>query len=98
MLGVTAALIVLSAYSLRLAAEQARDIALRRLNSELLRAIAREDATAKALLETVIAAVQGVTEGAYRPFTQQPIVRALLIPFGGYGGLAIIEYFLLGKA
>jgi hypothetical protein len=98
MLGVTAALIVLSAYSLRLAAEQARDIALRRLNSELLRAIAREDATAKALLETVIAAVRGVTEGAYRPFTQQPIVRALLIPFGGYGGLAIIEYFLLGKA
>ena len=98
MLGVTAALIGLSAYGLRLAAEQARDIALRRLNSELLRAIARQDDIAKALLETVIGAVRNVAEGAYRPFTEQPIVRALLIPFGGYGGLAIIEYFLLGKA
>jgi hypothetical protein len=97
MLGFSAALILLSAYALRLAAEGARDAALRRLGMELLRAKARDDKLGAELLTTAVQSVQNVSEGAYRPFLQQPIVRGLLIPFGGYGGLAILEYFLIGR-
>jgi len=50
------------------------------------------------LLGTSIEAVKNVSEGAYRSFLQQPIVRALFIPFGGYGGLALVEFLVLGKA
>ena len=31
-------------------------------------------------------------DGAFVPFAQQPALRALLLPFGGYGSMQIIEY------
>ena len=31
-------------------------------------------------------------EGAFAPFAQQPALQALLLPFGGYGSIQIIEY------
>ena len=31
-------------------------------------------------------------EGAFAPFAQQPALQALLLPFGGYGSVQIIEY------
>jgi hypothetical protein len=33
-------------------------------------------------------------DGAFVPWHQQPFVNALLIPFGGSGGLALVEYLL----
>jgi hypothetical protein len=98
LLGFSAGIIVLSAHLLSAAAEEARGVGLRRMNIALLKAKAAEDKIATDLLTHAIEAVRNAAEGAYRPFTQQPIVRALLIPFGGYGGLAIVEYLLLGAA
>ena len=34
------------------------------------------------------------TEGAFAPFTQQPALQALLLPFGGYGGVQLVEYLI----
>ena len=96
LLGFSAGIIVLSAHLLSAAAEEAREVGLRRMNIALLKAKVAEDKIATDLLTHAIEAVRNAAEGAYRPFTQQPIVRALLIPFGGYGGLAIVEYLLLG--
>jgi hypothetical protein len=37
-------------------------------------------------------------EAAFLPLTQQPAVRALLIPFGGFGGVSLIEYLVFAQA
>jgi hypothetical protein len=34
-------------------------------------------------------------EGAFLPFSQEPAVQALLLPFGGWGGITLLEYFVL---
>ena len=36
--------------------------------------------------------IRSTHEGAFAPFAQQPALRALLLPFGGYGSVQIIEY------
>ena len=38
--------------------------------------------------------IRSTCEGAFAPFTQQPALRALLLPFGGYGGVQLIEYLI----
>lgn len=36
--------------------------------------------------------IRSTREGAFAPFTQQPALQALLLPFGGYGSIQLIEY------
>jgi hypothetical protein len=38
--------------------------------------------------------IRSTREGAFAPFTQQPALRALLLPFGGYGGVQLVEYLI----
>ena len=38
--------------------------------------------------------IRGTHKGAFAPFTQQPALQALLLPFGGYGGVQLIEYLI----
>ena len=40
------------------------------------------------------AGIRSTREGAFAPFTQQPALRALLLPFGGYGGVQLVEYLI----
>ena len=47
-------------------------------------------------LKSLIAEVEKVNEGAFAPLGQQPFVRAALLPLSGAGGIAAIEYLLLG--
>ncbi len=35
--------------------------------------------------------------GAFAPLSEQPIVRALILPFGGAGVMSILEYLLMAK-
>jgi hypothetical protein len=37
--------------------------------------------------------VERTREGAFAPFLSQPVVKAVMIPFGGFGGLSLLEYF-----
>ena len=32
--------------------------------------------------------------GAFAPFTQQPALQALLLPFAGYGSVQLVEYLI----
>ena len=34
-------------------------------------------------------------EGAFSPYSQQPVVRAMLLPLGSLGGTALLEYLLV---
>jgi hypothetical protein len=37
-------------------------------------------------------------KGAFAPLGEQPIIRALILPFGGAGAMSLLEYLLMAKA
>src|SRR5262249_61599056 len=54
----------------------------------------------KALAEQfskVIEQVRNLREGAFAPFFEQPVVRAILLPLGGAGGIQLMETFMLAR-
>jgi hypothetical protein len=54
---------------------------LPRIKADLLRRIADE--------------IRSVQEGPFRPWTQEPVVRALLIVSGWVGGISTLEFLFL---
>jgi len=38
--------------------------------------------------------IRNTREGVFAPVTEQPALRALLLPFGGFGGAQLIEYLI----
>jgi hypothetical protein len=87
---------------LRWEAEQARQTAVCNLNHALIE-MARDDSggnegvsTPRSRVENLIGRVEKLQEGAFAPLTRQPLVRALLLPLGSYGGTAFLEYFAPG--
>jgi hypothetical protein len=40
---------------------------------------------------------EGLRTGAFAPLTEQPIVRALMLPFGGAGAMGILQYLLMAR-
>jgi hypothetical protein len=48
----------------------------------------------RAQIERMISEIEELREGAFRPFLENPIVHALLIPSGGAGMLAVLTYLL----
>jgi hypothetical protein len=38
--------------------------------------------------------IRGTSEGAFARFSEQPALQALLLPFGGYGSVQLIQYVL----
>jgi len=41
----------------------------------------------------IIDDVKKLNEGPFKPIAQHPIVSAIAMPFGGVGGLYLIDYF-----
>jgi hypothetical protein len=39
--------------------------------------------------------IQEINECAFLPLVQEPAVQALMLPFGGWGGITLLEYFVL---
>jgi hypothetical protein len=85
--------LVVCAMCLRSAAERARTNALHALQRKLVLA---QGTTAGAPLvekcKLLIEQTQKLDRGAFMPFTQQPVVRAVLALLGGLSGAALIEY------
>src|SRR5438067_11788811 len=82
--------------ALRLSAEALRARALRRLNDRIMAAKQSQDAERLAAqLELLVRRVEELRDGAFTPFSQQPLVRAMLLPLGSFGGTALLEYLLL---
>ena len=42
--------------------------------------------------EQALLAIDRLQKGAFTPWSQQPLVRALLLPFGGLGGLKLMDF------
>ncbi len=85
-----------SAIALRQVAEASRAKAHRRLNDQIMRARQSQAGEYRATqLELLSHRVDELNEGALTPFSQQPLLRAMLLPLGSFGGTALVEYLLL---
>ena len=81
------------AWTLRRAAEGVRESAMRDLKLALWQV--QGDPAGKECLEplrTMLAEVLATRGGAFRPFSQQPVVQALLTLAASVSGLALLEY------
>jgi hypothetical protein len=81
-----------SAVLLRRAAEQLREAALS--NLQLLRIKGRAIEGKREMFDELIAEIRSLKKGAFAPLTEQPFVRAIIVPSGGLGLIAIAQRFL----
>jgi hypothetical protein len=86
------------ALSLRRAAEEARGEIIAGYEDECLRlraaAHGEESQRLATAVCTLVERMKGTRSAAFLPLTQQPAIRALLIPFGGFGGVSLLEYLV----
>lgn len=89
--GFSIAIAVTCAVALRRCAESARRASLRDLGEQLLRA-KRMDGTGRivAQLETLIDMTTALRVGAFAPFSEQPVVRAVLLLLGALGSSSLL--------
>ena len=45
-------------------------------------------------IKLLLERIRNTREGVFAPITEQPALRALLLPFGGFGGAQLIEYLI----
>ena len=95
--GVSSAYAAYVVWALRRSAENAREALLKKLQLKLLAALGRPQDGLGQQLQLLIQQVESCQEGAFAPITQQPVIKALLMPFGGAGVLGLLNY-LAGKA
>lgn len=85
----TTLILLASALSLRRAAEQARGAALQRLDNYRLET--PEDAPIYNKLELIRGRIVALNTGAFSSYSQEPLVRALLLSLTGVGGSLIVD-------
>jgi hypothetical protein len=91
------------ALALRRSAEASRSLALKDVNEALLRANVRVAADtpstepAAAHLEQLKRRIEELHEGAFAPFSQQPLLKAALLPFASLGGTTLLDYLTLAN-
>jgi hypothetical protein len=94
--GISLCVVFSCAIMLCLAAKTARDVAKQNLTDGVIRAKDGDDNNRCAeQLETLLSRVNQLKEGAFSPFSQQPLVRAVLLPFGTFGWTALIDNGML---
>lgn len=82
----------LSAVALRSAAEDARNETMRNLTMLKWRALAPDSPPElRQRLDLLLDRVAALHEGAFSPLSQQPVVRALLLPLASYGSTLLIS-------
>jgi hypothetical protein len=107
--GLALAYALYTAILLRKSAEAARSKALDHYSARLLVQARQKDGpppvdtTIPIATSTPISAeqikllmerIRNTREGAFASLTQQPALQALLLPFGGYGGVQLVEYLI----
>ena len=94
--------LVLLAVLLKLAAERARDKAMRQMQADLLWLTGLGSASLRAPLvepfKKLIEDVRTTTHGAFAPLFEQPLFRGLMVPLGGIGGTQLFDYLLLAHS
>jgi hypothetical protein len=86
------ALVVLAALRLRTTSEKIRQKTLAALGDQILAAKLKGFQDLAGQLGALRDQVLELKSGAFLPFSQQPLVRAILTIVGSYSGLALLEY------
>jgi hypothetical protein len=96
-LGLSISILLFCAFALRRAAEDARSVARKKIAEAIIRAkasssqkVSGKKTLSAEQLEALFQHVDELQEGAFLPFSQQPPVRAILLPLAGTG-LAILS-------
>jgi hypothetical protein len=99
MVGACFVLLVLAFTMLRRSCARARSRAISRLSRKHLELIgAGEDKRELAAqVKDTLEHVQSIAEGAFRPLSEEPLVRALIIPTGGLSGLGALQYLYVQR-
>ena len=99
MAGACFVLLVLAFTMLRRAAARARSRAISRLSRKYLELIGAGDDKRQlaAQVKDTLEHVQAIAEGAFRPLSEEPLVRALIIPTGGLSGLGALQYLFVQR-
>jgi hypothetical protein len=87
----SAAIVIGSAIALRLTAEKARAVACEHITAHI---IAAKDGKADRL-EKLLDGVKNLSDGAFAPWTSQPVARAVLLPLITYGGTLLLHLYAL---
>jgi hypothetical protein len=91
--GISVLILIGCAVALHWSAETSRTQARAQLNDEIVKAMSLKDEGRRAnQLQMMLRRVDELREGAFSPFSQQPLVRAILLPLGGLGGSTLLEY------
>ena len=99
------------AVALRIMAERSRRHAIAAVKDDLLRLNggtldwtrrsappnARPSMPTAKQLELLLGRVEGLRDGAFAPFSQQPLLKALLLPFATFGGTTLLDYMALAN-
>lgn len=87
---------VIVATMLNIGAEIARRDALDSMRADLrwMEGAGKEYEGLVKQYKSVIEDVENLRQGAFAPFFEQPLLRAVLVPLGGVGGIQLLEYFM----
>jgi len=91
-MGINSLYAILAAAILRRSAERTRAIALDRLRQGRVRCLAANDDRGVRLSDRLLGEIESIQRGAFAPLTQQPVMRAFLVPLGGIGTAAFLEF------
>ncbi|MDP3589570.1 MAG: hypothetical protein Q8R54_03420, partial [Methylobacter sp.] len=98
----SAAVITLgSAFYLRRVAARARQNTIKKISSMKIALACQPDPDSPACktmgkqIDLALAQIQEIKEGAFQPLTHEPAFQAFLIPFGSFGGVALLENLVL---
>jgi hypothetical protein len=95
-------LVIIGALALRHSAERIRRYTIEQLTKLEVRSHGNQgpdddkscDAATVRLMREL---ATNLNKGAFAPLGEQPIVKALILPFGGAGAMSLLEYVLMAK-
>ncbi|MGR9107785.1 MAG: hypothetical protein ACU843_12710 [Gammaproteobacteria bacterium] len=94
LVGINFTLVTCCAIMLRISAEKARKAGLDGLNRRLFTALAESNELRAKQIQLLLDEVKDTREGVFSPITEQPVVRSLLLPFGGVGSVMLLDYLV----
>jgi len=91
------AIVLSCAIALRHSVESSRRQALDHLSDEVLRAKGTGNTVRVSQLEDLRDRVEQLREGAFAPYSEQPVLKALLLPFLTFGSSSLFDYLTLAN-
>ena len=89
------AIILGSVHALRSEAEAARATAIYHLKASLISETSKPNKGIAAQLEILLNLIENLQEGAFAPWSSQPVVRAFLLPLVTYGATTLAHVYAL---